>query len=128
MATACASQALCTHKLAQAGIHQTFQPVTHQRGIRPFSDDALLIDGQPFSSLLPDELRDLPSPPRGASEAEKEQYEAKFNLRARGRMMRDSPPDRDGATRWRCPFCSGFLRSRSSSNPCAAPRTSRSSR
>jgi hypothetical protein len=100
------------HKLAQAGIHQTFQPVTHQRGIRPFSGDALLIDGQLFSSLLPHELRDLPSPPRGASEADKEQYEAKFNLRARWRMMRHSPPDRDGATRWRCPFCSGFLRSR----------------
>ncbi|HEX6395665.1 MAG TPA: hypothetical protein VFZ97_19705 [Acidimicrobiales bacterium] len=100
------------HKLAQAGIHQTFQPVTHQRGIRPFSGDALLIDGQLFSSLLPDELRDLPSPPRGASEAEKLQYEDKFNLRARWRMMRHSPPDRDGATRWRCPFCSGFLRAR----------------
>ena len=25
------------HKLAQAGIHQTFQLVTHQRGLRPFS-------------------------------------------------------------------------------------------
>ena len=100
------------HKLAQAGIHQTFQPVTHQRGIRPFSGDALLIDGQLFSSLLPDELRDLPSPPRGSSETEKLGYETKFNQRARWRMMRHTPPDRDGATRWRCPFCSGFLRSR----------------
>jgi hypothetical protein len=101
------------HRLAQAGIHQTFQPVTHQRGARPFSGDALLIDGQLFSNLLPDELRDLRAPPRGASETEKEAYEAKFNLRARWRMMRHSPPDRDGATRWRCPFCAGFLRSRS---------------
>ena len=71
---------LCTpgtvhHKLAQAGIHQTFQPVTHQRGIRPFSGEALLIDGQLFSSLLPDELGDLPSPPRGANEAERERNE-----------------------------------------------------
>ncbi len=56
------------HKLAQAGIHQTFQPVTHQRGARPFSGEALLIEGQLFSSLLPNELRDLPAPPRGASE------------------------------------------------------------
>jgi hypothetical protein len=101
------------HRLAQAGIHQTFQPVTHQRGVRPFSGDAQLIDGQLFSNLLPDELRDLSAPPRGASEVEKEAYEAKFNLRARWRMMRHSPPDRDGATRWRCPFCAGFLRSRS---------------
>jgi hypothetical protein len=101
------------HRLARAGIHQTFQPVTYQRGMRPFSGDALLVDGQLFSSLLPDELRDLPAPPRGASETEKEAYEAKFNLRARWRMMRHSPPDQDGATRWRCPFCAGFLRSRS---------------
>ncbi len=99
------------HRLARAGVHQTFQPVAHQRGVRPFSG-ALLIDRQLFSSLMPDELRDLPAPPKGASEAEKESYESKFNLRARWRMMRHSPPDADGATRWRCPFCAGFLRSR----------------
>jgi hypothetical protein len=64
------------HRLAQAGIHQTFQPVTHQRGIKPFSGEALLIDGQLFSSLLPEELRDLPAPPRGASEKEKLAYDA----------------------------------------------------
>jgi len=34
------------HRLAQVGVHQTFQPVTHERGPRPFSGDALLIDGQ----------------------------------------------------------------------------------
>jgi hypothetical protein len=101
------------HKLAQAGIHQTFQPVAHQRGIRPFSGDALLIDGQLFSSLLPEELRGPPVAARGASEAEKAGYQAKFNLRARWRMMRHAGPDAAGATRWRCPFCSGFLRSRS---------------
>lgn len=110
------------HRLAQAGIHQTFQPVTHQRGSRPFSGDALLIDGQLFSPLLPNELRDLPAPPRGASEAEKLAYEAKFNQRARWRMMRHSPPDKDGATRWRCPFCSKFLRARQ------FPRTMRGSK
>ena len=59
------------YRLAQAGIHQTFQPVTHQRGAKPFSGEALLIDGQLFSPLLPQELRDLPVPPRGASEEEK---------------------------------------------------------
>ena len=41
------------HKLAQAGIHQTFQPVTHQRGIRAFSGEGLLIDGQLFSHSCP---------------------------------------------------------------------------
>jgi len=111
------------HRLAQAGIHQTFQPVTHQRGIRPFSGDALLIDGQLFSSLLPEELRDLPAPPRGVSEVDKAPYEAKFNLRARWRMARHAGPDTDGATRWRCPFCSGFLRSRSFPKTMRRPKT-----
>jgi hypothetical protein len=60
------------HPLAQAGIAQTFQVVTHQRGRRPFSGDALLIDGQLYSPHLPQDLRDLPVPPRGASEGEKE--------------------------------------------------------
>jgi hypothetical protein len=110
------------HRLAQAGIHQTFQPVTHQRGVKPFSGEALLIDGQLFSPLLPEELRDLPVPPRGASEEEKLGYEAKFNQRARWRLTRHAGPDGDGATRWKCPFCSGLLRSRS------FPKTMRRSR
>jgi len=69
-------------RLAQAGIHRTFQPVTHQRGTKPFSGDALQIDGQLFSPLLSEELRDLPVPPRGAPEEEKLVYEARFNQRA----------------------------------------------
>jgi hypothetical protein len=60
------------------------------------------------STPLPEELRDLPAPPRAASAFEEESYEAKFTLRARWRMMRRSPPEGDGATRWRCPFCAGF--------------------
>jgi hypothetical protein len=110
------------HPLAQAGIAQTFQVVTHQRGSRPFSGDALLIDGQLFSPLLPPDLRDLPVPPRGAAESEKEAYEAKFNQRARWRLVRHAGPDTEGVTRWRCPFCAGLLRSRS------FPKTMRSSR
>ena len=73
--------------------------MTHQRGDKPFSGDALLIDGQLFSPLLPDELRDLPVPPQGASEDEKLVYEAKFNQRARWRLTRHAGPDEDGATR-----------------------------
>jgi hypothetical protein len=99
--------------LAQAGVETTFTPVTHQRGTKPFAGDALLIDGALFSSLLPDELRDLPMPPRGASEEEKLDYEQAFNRRARWRYVRHAGPDGDGAARWRCPFCAGLLRSRS---------------
>jgi hypothetical protein len=109
-----------THdKLAQAGIHQTFQPVTHQRGQRPFTGDALLLDGQLYSPLLPNELRDLPMPPRGAPEEIKLAHEEAFNRRSRWRMVRHAGPDTDGATRWRCPFCSGLLRTR------AFPKTMR---
>src|SRR6202011_5570045 len=72
--------------------------------------------------LLPQELKDLPVPPRGASEAEKRSYEAKFNQRARWRLTRHAGPDVDGVTRWRCPFCTGLLRSR------AFPKTMRRSR
>ena len=42
--------------------------------------------------------------------------------RARWRLTRHAGPDADGATRWRCPFCSGLLRSRS------FPKTMRHSR
>jgi len=100
------------YPLAQAGIAQTFQVVTHQRGSKPFSGEALLIDGQLYSPHLPEGLRDLPVPPRGSSEAEKLGYEAKFNQRARWRLVRHAGPDADGFTRWRCPFCAGLLRSR----------------
>ena len=110
------------HPLAQAGIGQTFQVVTHQRGSRPFSSDALLIDGQLYSPHVPEALRDLTSPPRGATETEKLTYEAKFNQRARWRLVRHAGPDTDGVTRWRCPFCAGLLRSRK------FPRTMRNSR
>jgi hypothetical protein len=110
------------HPLARAGITQTFQPVTHQRGSRPFSGEALLIDGQLFSPHLPQALYDLPAPPRGASEDEKLTYEAKFNQRARWRLVRHAGPDADGVTRWRCPFCAGLLRSRK------VPKTMRRSR
>jgi hypothetical protein len=98
--------------LAQAGIEQTLELVTHQRGIRPFAGEALLLDGQLYSPLLPAELRDLTMPPRWAPKALRRAYEEKFNQRARYRYVRHSKPDADGVTRWRCPFCAGLLRSR----------------
>ena len=52
-ATRCASRSPPSIPFAQAGIDQTFQPVTHQRGSRPFSGEALLIDGQLFSPICP---------------------------------------------------------------------------
>jgi hypothetical protein len=91
--------------------------------VRPFSGEAVLVDGQLYSSQLPDELRDLPVPPRGATEAEKLAYEAKFNRRARWRLVRHGGPDVDGATRWRCPFCAGLLRARRFAKTMRRPKT-----
>src|SRR5580698_8291793 len=110
------------YPLAQAGIEQTLELVTHQRGIRPFAGEALLLDGQLYSPLLPPELRDLAMPPRGAPRALRRAYEKKFNQRARYRYFRHAKPDADGVTRWRCPFCAGLLRSRN------FPKTMRRSR
>jgi hypothetical protein len=47
-----------------------------------------------------------------ATGAYRRAYEEPFNRRARWRLVRHSGPDKDGVTRWRCPFCAGLLRSR----------------
>lgn len=117
---------LCTpettsYPLARAGIEQTFQLVTSQRGIWPFSNDAILLDGQLFSSSLPNELRDLAQAPFKAIGAYRAAYEEPFNQRSKWRLVRHAGPDRDGVTRWRCPFCAGLLKSRN------FPRTMRRS-
>lgn len=111
-----------SYPLTKAGIEQTLQLVTHQRGIRPFAGDALLLDGQLYSRFLLKELRDLASPPRFATGNYRRAYEEKFNQRARWRLVRHAAPDGDGVTRWRCPFCAGLLRSRK------FPKTMRRSR
>ena len=97
------------HKLAQAGIHQTFQPVTHQRAPRPFSGEALLIDGQLFSAL-----------PAATSETCRHHLEDQRS--GKGDSTRPSstcgragawpatpPPMATAPPGWRCPFRSGFL-------------------
>jgi hypothetical protein len=101
------------YPLAQAGVEQTFQLVPSQRGLRPFSQDAIIMDGQLFSIFLPGELRDLALPPFTAPIPYRKAFEKAFNQRARWRMARHGQPDPDGVTRWKCPFCAGFLRSRS---------------
>ncbi|MGA2531364.1 MAG: hypothetical protein ABSG36_19715, partial [Acidimicrobiales bacterium] len=75
-----------TYPLSQAGIGQTFQLVMSQRGIGPFSKEAILMDGQLFSTLLPNELRDLATAPMKATGAYRRAYEEPFNRRARWRL------------------------------------------
>lgn len=110
------------YPLAREGISQTFQLVTHQRGIRPFAGKALLLDGQLFSPHLPNELRNLEMPPRFRPGHYKASWEDRFNRRARWRMTRRSGPDADGTTRWNCPFCSKMLRSRNFPKTMRLPR------
>jgi hypothetical protein len=102
-----------THPLNQAGIQTTFRLKDPQRISRPFSEDALVIEGHLVSSHAPKDLRRLlPMPPMGASAEESARYEEAFNRLARYRFECMAGPDGEGATRWRCPFHAGRLRSR----------------
>jgi hypothetical protein len=112
------------HPLRRAGIEQTFRPMTHQRKAKPFRTEAIMIEGQLFSAHLPKELLGpLPMPQMGATVEELERLEQPFNRRARYRYQRLAGPDHDGVTRWKCPFCAGFLRSRSLPKTMRRPRT-----
>ena len=83
------------YPLGHADIEQTLELVTHQRGIRPFAGDALLVDGQLYSHLLPPELRDLAMPPRHGWAQLRRAYEKKFNLRSGWRFVRHAKADKD---------------------------------
>jgi hypothetical protein len=102
------------HPLRQAGIDITFQPKgPHQRLAKPFSADAVIIDGQLFSAYMPRALwAEFPWPPYGASEEQALAYEQLFNERAHWRYQRLTRPDADGTARWQSPFDAGLLRSR----------------
>ena len=112
-----------THPLNQAGIRQTFRTMDWQRKRKPFDEHAMLIEGLLVSAHAPDELQGLlPMPPYGSTDAQCEEYEQAFNRLARYALQRHAGPDADGATRWRCPFDAGRLRSRS------VPKSMRGSR
>lgn len=101
--------------LRQAGIELVFRPASHQRRRQQISDDIVLLDGQPYSTHLPDGLggnpndAPLPMTPRGANSDTRERHEAAFNRRARYRYSRHTKPDGDGHARYKCPYCAGRL-------------------
>ena len=102
-----------THPLRQAGIDLTFQPSKWRRLAKPFTKDALVIEGNLFSSSLPESLRGpLPMPPMDATEKERLEFEQPFNARARFRYTLHAGPNELGTTRWMSPVHSGLLRSR----------------
>jgi hypothetical protein len=88
------------------------QPVTHQRHEKPGIGASRQTDGHLFAEQLPEDLLNLPMPPRGAAEAEKEPYIERFNQRAAYRYSRIKAPGADGTTRWEHPVNAGTLRSR----------------
>jgi hypothetical protein len=105
--------------LASAGIGAVFRPKEldsespYQRKALPYTEYAVMIEGARYSIHLPRNLwGPLPMPPSNASEEECLAYEQAFNQRAQYRWQRLAGPDKDGFTRWQCPFCAGFLRSR----------------
>ena len=83
-------------------------------GVNEFNVPAMsTIDGQLFSAWMPKHLwHELPWPPYGAAEAEVLAYEQAYNERGRWRFQLHAGPAADGATRWKCPFHAGLLRSR----------------
>jgi hypothetical protein len=91
---------------------------------RPFSEDALLIEGHLVRSHVPIELRRLlPMPPMKSTVEESARYEEAFNLLALYASSATGRPDAGGATRWRYPFCGGRLRSRQIPKPWRGPRS-----
>jgi hypothetical protein len=82
------------HPVRRAGMELIFQPKgDHQRLQAPFSEFAVVIDGQLFSALMPKHLwRELPWPPYGASEAEVFVYEQAYNERSRWRFQLHAGP------------------------------------
>lgn len=99
--------------LIAAGIDAIFDLSKTQREHPPVSEQVLWIDGQPFHLHTPEHLRELERPPMNSTAEVRREYEEKFNERAAWRWSRLARPDRDGVTRWICPFHAGRLKCRS---------------
>jgi hypothetical protein len=99
--------------LIAAGIDAIFDLSKTQREHPPVSEQVLWIDGQPFHLHTPEHLRELERPPMNSAAEVRREYEEKFNERAAWRWSRLARPDRDGGTRWICPFHAGRLKCRS---------------
>ncbi len=107
--------------LRRAGISVLHKPMTHQRGVHPtvngavLCDDTLLHPATPRNLLAPGSARRagsaaLPYAPHGSDEATRRQYEQPFNQRALWRL-RLNRMDANGTAWFTCPFCEGALSS-----------------
>lgn len=100
------------HPLHADGVHLTFRPASHQWPQKPYSDHAILIGGQLFSSTVAEDLLRLALPTMDATAEEKRVITEAFDRRASYAYQLHAGPDADGYTRWRDPLSSGALRSR----------------
>ena len=98
------------HPLHADGVNLTFRPASHQWPQKPYSDHAILIGGQLFSSTVPEDLLHLALPTMDATAEEKRVITEAFDRRASYAYRLHAGPDADGYTRWRDPLSSGALR------------------
>lgn len=94
-----------------AGIDQVFEPVTHQRGQKPFGGRMVINDGTLLSALVRPEWGEdtLPYTRFNRSAEVLAEEEAEFNARALWRASRMSLADKHGRERFVCAFCAGRL-------------------
>jgi hypothetical protein len=96
----------------------TYVPADHQRGIKGFDGDALLIDGCFYSKLLPRELQGVDAAGNNAplpfadyrTSETVDPLELPLNERALWMFTLHQGPDAQGRLRLRCPFHAGRLR------------------
>lgn len=98
--------------LIQAGIQPVFDLSSIQRTNPAVSEQVIWLDGHPFHEHTPEHLRNLARPPMGSTAETRAEYESRFNERAAWRWSRLAGPDKDGVTRWSCPFHEGRLKCR----------------
>lgn len=85
---------------------------SYQQGVRPFSGPGIIFNNQLYHECAPiPEGFNLPFAPRGATLEQMLEFEAPFNELSRWRFTLVST-DPNGTRWWRCPFCSGLLKSR----------------
>ncbi len=98
--------------LQAAGVGLTMRPASHQVGEKAGLGRAIVVDGQIFSDLLPQELRDLRLPDRSSTQLQIAEVTAKYNRRAAFRYGHHQTSVETGVTRWMCPVHRGTVRCR----------------
>ncbi len=118
---ACASPAPCT--TAGPGRHPPDLPARHPPARHPPVLRRRPADRR--AALLEPAARRAARPARHRPGVRARPRSLRGEVQPAGPVADDAPrpPDADGATRWRCPFCAGFLRSRNFPKTMRRPKT-----